>query len=451
MPKALCLPDNASFDIKDGETVLDATLRIDIPHAHACGGRAKCSTCRIWILDGLDACEARTDAERALSEPLGFGLEIRLACQTKVRGDVTFRRLVLDEADLEITSQLSKKRLGSCGESKTIVVLFCDIRDFTGFSETLSSYDVMFVLNRYFYKMGEVIEDNGGYIDSFIGDAVMALFGLTGDKDAPLRSVKAALEMLDIVDNMKTYMHAMYDRNFDVGIGLHYGEAVIGTIGSASTEKLTAIGDTVNIASRIEEANKEAGTRLLISEELYEEVKKDVIMEDFVRVKLRGTSERKTLYEISSIAESVLKSMSRGEKHEKATQRYAGLDWVSLVAEADLPIGTRKVVERDDRDILVIRTEYGIHAINNACPHLNLPLNDSEVTDDGAIICRWHRSCFDLDSGEIKAWCEALESDGTSKGMEQLGNISKNRRRMTIYPVRVADGAVWVALDQSPS
>ncbi len=358
-----------------------------------------------------------------------------------------FRRLVLDEADLEITSQLSRKRLGSCGESKDIVVLFCDIRDFTGFSEALSSYDVMFVLNRYFYQMGEVIERNGGYVDNLIGDEVMALFGIEGDERAPLRSIKAALEMLDVIDGMKPYMEAMYGRSFEAGIGLHYGEAVIGAIGTASMEKLTAIGDTVNVASRIEAANKEAGTRLLISEELYEQVKEGVITEDFVRVKLRGTSARKTLYEISGMTDSALAAVSSETRIEAATIRYAGLDWVRLMAEEDLPPGTRKIVERDEFDVLVIRTEDRIYATNNACPHLNLPLNDSELTDDGAIVCRWHGSCFDLETGDIRKWCDGLETDGTSKGMEMLGNISKNKRAMKVLPVRIADGNVWVAVD----
>lgn len=447
MPKVLCLPDHKEFDIAAGETILEAALRADIPHAYACGGNAKCSTCRIWILEGHDHCEAPGERERALSEPLGFGPEMRLACQTRVAGDVRLRRLVLDEADLEITSQISRKRLGRCGESRNVVVLFCDIRDFTGFAEPLSSYDVMFVLNRYFYQMGEVVERNGGYIDNFIGDEIMALFGIEDDDQAPLKAVKAALEMLGAIDKLKPYMDAMYGRHFDAGIGLHYGEAVIGTIGSLKKDKLTAIGDTVNIASRIEEANKEAGTRLLISDDLHEQIKDDVVVEDFVRVKLRGTSERKTLYEVSGLEAAALQGITDQIAGPETTQRFAGLDWVSVLPEAELPAGARKVVERDAFDLLLIRTASTVYATNNACPHLNLPLNDSEVTSDGVIVCRWHESNFDLETGEIRRWCTKLAEDGTSQGMEQLGNISKNQRPMTMYPARIADGAVWVALD----
>lgn len=129
----------------------------------------------------------------------------------------------------------------------------------------------------------------------------MTLFGIDDDPLAPLRAVKAALEMLAAIDRPKPYMDAVYGRHFDAGIGIHYGEAVIGSIGSQKREKLSAIGDTVNVANRTERANKEAGTRLLIFENLYERVKESAAVKDCDRVKLRGTSDRITLYEISGI------------------------------------------------------------------------------------------------------------------------------------------------------
>ena len=84
---------------------------------------------------------------------------------------------------------------------------------------------------------------------------------------------------------------------------------------------------------------------------------------------------------------------------------------------------------------------------SNACPHLRLPLSDSTVTDDETIVCRWHESRFDLNSGEILDWCPALADDGTPKGMEHLGNVSKNRTPMSPLPVRAHDGHIWVAID----
>jgi class 3 adenylate cyclase/nitrite reductase/ring-hydroxylating ferredoxin subunit len=447
MAKIICLPDKREFEIGRSETILEGALRAGIPHAHACGGLAKCSTCRTWILDGLEQCEDRSADEKELSTSLGFGPEIRLACQTRLRGDVKLRRLVLDEADLEITSQLAKDRLGRCGENKTIAILFCDIRDFTAFSQTLSSYDVMFVLNRYFHQMGEIIERNKGYVDNFIGDEVMALFGIDDDPQAPLRAVKAALEMLAAIDRLKPYMDAMYGRHFDAGIGIHYGEAVIGSIGWRKREKLTAIGDTVNIANRIERANKEAGTRLLISENLWERVKESVVVKDFVRVKLRGSSDRITLYEISGIHAQVLAEISGQQEPDQTRMRYAGLDWLRVLPEAELPMGERIIVTRDDFDLLLIRTTQAIYALNNACPHLHLPLKDSEIIEPEVIVCRWHESRFDLKTGEVRAWCAALNPDGSPKGFEFVGDVSKNRTPLKPFPARIADGFVWVALD----
>ena len=447
MPTLSCLPDNKTITVGDGETVLRATLGADIPHAHACGGLARCSTCRVWVLDGLEHCAERSDDERALADPLGFSPELRLACQMRISGDVKIRRLVLDEADLEIASKSTRGRPGPVGESKKIVVMFADIRGFTTFSEPLSAYDVMYVLNRYCHQMGEIIEHNRGYIDNFIGDGIMSLFGVEPDAHAPLRGVKAGVEMLAAMDRLKLYLEAMYHQSLDLRVGLHYGEAVIGTLGSASTQKLTAIGDTVNVASRIEAANKDAGTRLLISEELYEAVKDDVEMDDFIRVKLRGTAERKTLYEISAIKPAALERVTEYEVRDETRQRFAGMDWLRVLPEAELEVGGRKVIARDDFDLLVIRTAKTIYVTNNACPHLNLPLNDSEVTEDDGIVCRWHESCFDLASGEIREWGAALEPDGTSSQAPYLGDVSKNRRPMTMFPARITDGFVWVALD----
>jgi class 3 adenylate cyclase/nitrite reductase/ring-hydroxylating ferredoxin subunit len=391
----------------------------------------------------------RTELEQVIASRLGFSLEIRLACQTKPQGDVAFRRLVLNETDLDVASQLLKKRTGPVGESKPIAVLFSDIRGFTTLAQTLSPYDVMFALNRHFHELGEIIESNGGYIDNFIGDALMALFGVDGDKTAPFRSVKAAVEMLQANDRMSPYMEATYGHVFPIGIGVHYGEAVIGTLGSSSKERLTAIGDTVNVASRIETANKEAGTRLLISSELYELVKDDVIMDDFIRVKLRGTQERVSLYEISGIQPAALARDAAMKSSDPSKKRHAGKTWTAVLSEDELPAAGRKLVEMETFDLLLIRRGENIFAFNNACPHLHFPLRDSDVTEEGVLVCKWHQSCFDLFTGDIKAWCPGLDPDGTTKNaqLKPLGNLSKNRTPLTVFPARVDEGKIWVALE----
>jgi class 3 adenylate cyclase/nitrite reductase/ring-hydroxylating ferredoxin subunit len=466
MHNIACLPDKTQLSIGEGETILEASLRAGVPHAHACGGRARCSTCRVWILDGLEHCSERNELERAIAGPLRFGLEVRLACQTKVSGDLKVRRLVLDKTDLEITSQLAKPRLGRCGETRTIAVLFCDIRDFTNLSQHLSPYDLMFVLNRYFFHMADAIERNGGHVEKFIGDAIMAIFGMDDTPDVPLHAIKAATDMLGAADQMKPYMKTMYDKDFEVGIGLHYGETVIGTVSGGREEKLVAIGETVNVASRIESANKEAGTRLLISEALYQQVEKQVEVSDFVRVRLRGTNERMSLYEVIRLTPEAEALLSAQDSRE--TIRFVGRQWTRLAGQDEISDGERRVFELEGFDLVVLRKGEKYFACDNSCPHMHLPFfekrdpaetgviksptgrelpRDSRLTDDLGLVCRWHETCFDLQTGEARNWAPTLQADGTSKGWEFIGDISKNRAPIKPLPCLIKDGFLWVALD----
>jgi class 3 adenylate cyclase/nitrite reductase/ring-hydroxylating ferredoxin subunit len=460
MTKIVAMPDGAEFEAKDGETLLEAALRADVPLAHACGGRAKCSTCRVWVMEGQANCPARNDAEAEMAERLRLGEEVRLACQLKPGGDLRIRRLVLDEIDLAISSQLDRSSATRVGEMRNLTVFFSDVAGFTAISETLLPYDVMYLLNRYFVQAGEIIERNGGYVDKFVGDGMMAIFGVDGEPDAPIRAVNAALQTLDAIDRMKPFVKAMYDIDFDIRIGLHYGEAVLGSVGSLGHERLTAIGDVVNVASRVESASKEAGTRFLISEDLYREVEDKVEMLDFVRTRLPGTSERITLYEIGSLKPEVAAALNKREVRE--TERFAGRDWQRVLPADELEVGQSRIVDLEKCDIVVHRGAAGFVAFNNACPHLRLPIFDrkphadkfaehlppaSVVTEDLGVVCRWHGSCYDLQTGEIREWCPYLAEDGSPTSMPFLGDVSKNRMPLDVFPCRVADGQIWVSLE----
>jgi len=382
---------------------------------------------------------------------------------------VKLRRLVLDETDLAITSQLAKANIGRSGEARTIAVLFCDIREFTNLSQRLSPYDLMYVLNRYFFQMADAIERNGGQVEKFIGDAIMAIFGIDDAPDAPLRAVKTATDMLGVADRMKPFMKSLYDQDFEIGIGLHYGEAVIGTISGGREEKLAAIGETVNIASRVEAANKEAGTRLLVSEALYQQVAKDVEVADFIRVRLRGTDERMTLHEIARLTPEAEARLKAQESRE--TMHFAGREWTRLAKANEIDDGAQRVFELEGFDLIVLRRGERIFACNNACPHLNLPFfekrpleqtgmiespaqgqqvpRDSWLTENLGLVCRWHESCFDVQTGAVREWTPTLQADGTSKGWEFVGDISKNRTPIKPFPCLVRDDDLWVALGKN--
>jgi nitrite reductase/ring-hydroxylating ferredoxin subunit len=216
----------------------------------------------------------------------------------------------------------------------------------------------------------------------------------------------------------------------------------------------------VNVASRVEAANKEAGTRLLISEALYEQVRDQVESADFVRIRLRGTSDRITLYEIDGLKPEADAELNARQHRDR--MRYAGKDWVRVLADDELGVGERRILDFAECDVVVVRGAERHYAFNNACPHLHLPFfarraaaegskvpvpADSTITDDLGIVCRWHQSCFDLQTGDIREWAATLKEDGTAPGQEHLGDVSKNQMKLTVYPCRIHDGHLWIALE----
>ena len=299
MPSIHYILDEKTIEAGTDETILQISLRAAIPHAHACGGNARCSTCRVLILEGVEHCAPRNEKEEPLDERLHFGPEIRLACQTTVTGDVKIRRLVLDDEDVQLVSQFSAgKAPTSVGEEMNLAILFADIRGFTPFAERLLPYDVVHVLNRYYYEVGQAITRFGGHIDNYMGDGLLALFGMDQANGAALQAVKAGLGMIEAVEHLKPYVKAIYGRSFNIGIGIHYGEVIVGAVGAHQMKRVTAIGDAVNLASRIESATKQAGAKLLVSEATYAEIKDAALIDRTIRAALPGKSGEYALYEV---------------------------------------------------------------------------------------------------------------------------------------------------------
>lgn len=297
------LPDEKEVRAPEGMTILEASLSSGINHAHVCGGKARCSTCRVVVITGLEHCAPRQGAEEKLAAKLDFGPSVRLACQTTVSGDVVVKRTVLDTLDIQLSNQLGTgPRLGSVGEERNLAIMFADIGEYTSFAEALPAYDVVHALRRYFYTMGRVIDEHGGRINDYIGDGIMALFGIDRHPDPVYRAVKAGLDMLREVEALNPYLQAMYRRSFRVRIGIHYGPVVVGTIGMAGMEKTAVIGDAVNVAERIQEANKQTGSSLLLSDAALREVFGRVrVKQTHPEVSLKGKKGRFTLHEVTEL------------------------------------------------------------------------------------------------------------------------------------------------------
>ncbi|HEO64900.1 MAG TPA: adenylate/guanylate cyclase domain-containing protein, partial [Spirochaetes bacterium] len=155
-------------DSKSHIPILEASLNASIPHTHVCGGQARCSTCRVLILKGLEHVKPRNEKEKRLAAIKGFPQNVRLACQTKITGDIKLRRLVFDDQDINEAVNQGAQSLGEQGQEQHLSILFSDIRSFTSFSEKNLPYDIIHILNRYFEALGHCIDENGGYIDKYM-------------------------------------------------------------------------------------------------------------------------------------------------------------------------------------------------------------------------------------------------------------------------------------------
>lgn len=267
MPHIHFLPDDRRVPVDGPDTILDAALEAGIPHAHACGGNARCSTCRVLVLEGLEGCTPRTPEEAEVAELLGLSDEVRLACQTRVSGAVTVRRLVVDHLDeerIDLRNRPSGRPIGREGE---VTVLFADHRRFTAFATRRLPYDVIDVLDRFTLETVSTVEHrHGGRLTAFLGDGVMAVFGADDRTDPTGRAVAAGLDLVARAAERRELFQDLYGVGLELNVGIHHGTAVVGEVSWREGRRLlTAVGETVNLAQRIEQANKQMGTALLVS------------------------------------------------------------------------------------------------------------------------------------------------------------------------------------------
>ncbi len=277
--------------------MLHAALEAGIPHVHACGGNARCSTCRVLILSGEANLGPRDESESRLANRRELPENVRLACRARVLGPVTLRRLVKDDSDAELALGHAP---GGLGREANVAVMFTDLRDFTPFVATSLPYDVVHLLNRYFRATGDAVLRNHGRIDLYIGDGMMALFdgGGKGDQAACRDAVRAGLEMLAALDELNVYLMRHFGSAWRMGIGVHFGAAVLGEIGHPRHTQRTALGDTVNIASRIESACKEARASFLISDSVYSRVAEEFELRGPLELSLKGQGGLFELHEV---------------------------------------------------------------------------------------------------------------------------------------------------------
>ena len=257
-----------------GYTILEASRFSEIPHASVCGGRGRCSTCRVRIVKGVESLPPASQEELAVLKRVGAAPNVRLACQLRPTSDLSVTLI------LPVTATASDSFANPdyvAGQEREICVLFADLRSFTRFSERKLPYDVVFFLNRYFETMGSAIERAGGIPNQFTGDGVMALFGIESGSEQGCRgAIDAAKAMVRGLAEMSASLAEELEEPLRMGIGIHSGPVIVGHMGRGEATSLTAIGDTVHVASRLQDLTKQYKCQLIISESVAQRARIDV-------------------------------------------------------------------------------------------------------------------------------------------------------------------------------
>jgi adenylate cyclase len=282
-------PSGQQVVVQPGTTILEASRIGDIPHASVCGGRGRCSTCRVRVSEGLERLPPASDAERKVLERVGAPPNVRLACQTRPTASISVVPVLPPTA----SARDAQPRPGYLqGHEEEIAVLFADLRAFTRLAEHKLPYDVVFLLNRYFRAMGTAVEQAGGQLDKFIGDGVMALFGVGGRPSEGCRqALAAARAMSEGLSELNQSLSHDIAEPLRIGIGIHAGHAIVGEMGHGRATSVTAVGDTVNTASRLETLTKEYGCQLVFSEAVATHARLDVSRFERHDIAIRGRLE----------------------------------------------------------------------------------------------------------------------------------------------------------------
>jgi adenylate cyclase len=284
----ICLsyPSGRQVLITPGTTVLEASRAAGIPHASLCGGRGRCSTCRTRIGDGVATLPEPSRDEARVLRRIGAPPNVRLACQLRPTADLEVFPLLPPLGGLPADPFRPSHAAGS---EREIAILFADLRSFTHFAEHRLPYDVVFVLNQYFSAMGGAIERAGGHLDKFIGDGIMALFGLDSEPEKGCRdALVAALEMARALEQLNRTLRHDLKEPLRIGIGIHVGQVIVGEMGYGRARSLTAIGDAVNIASRLEVLTKEYASQAIVSDELATRASVDLSSFPRHEIEIRG-------------------------------------------------------------------------------------------------------------------------------------------------------------------
>jgi adenylate cyclase len=252
-----------------GLSVLEASLRNNVPHASVCGGRARCSTCRIRIIGDHSELPEPSQREAFVLGRVGTpDPSIRLACQLRPDCDLSFFQLFLPHTMSTDGHDSNPTRIG---QERYLVSLFVDMRGSTRLAEKRLPFDTVFIVNRFLGAVSQAVIESGGRPNQFVGDGMLALFGLAASRQLACRQALQAAAMIGAnIDELNRFLEHDLREPIRFGIGINGGEVIVGDIGYRDHMVFTALGDPVNVAARLQDMTKSLACELVVSDEVRE-------------------------------------------------------------------------------------------------------------------------------------------------------------------------------------
>jgi adenylate cyclase len=263
---ALSYGNGRTVRVPKGLSVLEASLRFNVPHASVCGGRARCSTCRIRVIGDCASLPAPSQREAFVLNRVGADdPSIRLACQLRPEADLSFFQLFVPH--ISANAQASQPQ--RIGQERYLVSMFVDMRGSTKLAEKQLPFDTVFIVNRFLGAVSQAVIECGGQPNQFVGDGELALFGLGSSPQTACRqALRAAAMIAANVEELNQFLSHDLREPIRFGIGIHGGEVIIGDIGYRDHMVFTALGDAVNVAARLQDMTKTLACEAIVSEEV---------------------------------------------------------------------------------------------------------------------------------------------------------------------------------------
>lgn len=267
---SLSYGNGRTIRVPKGLSVLEASLRHQMPHASVCGGRARCSTCRIRVIGDNGALPAPSPRESFVLDRVGASADpsIRLACQLRPTADLAFFQLFLPHAASANAHAANPARIG---QERYLVSMFIDMRGSTRMAEKRLPFDTVFIVNRFLGAVSQAVIASGGQPNQFVGDGMLALFGLGADPATACRqALQAAAMIATNIGELSQFLKDDLPEPIGFGIGIHAGEVIVGDIGYHDHMVFTALGDAVNVAARLQDMTKSMACEAIVSATVFE-------------------------------------------------------------------------------------------------------------------------------------------------------------------------------------